>query len=351
MNGLSLFSSAGIGELHLNRLGIDIKVSNELIKRRAALYQTIHKNTKIIQGDITNKKVYEDIISTAKKNKIDFILATPPCQGFSLIGKNKNLEQMQKDKRNYLLNYVVSSIKELNPKYILIENVPRFLNMYFKHGKQFLQPTEFLVKELGEKYEIVENVFNSNDFNVPQDRKRALIRLYKKGLTWKDPVTSNARPTLRDAIGHLPSIESGEHSNIPWHYGRVHSERHINAMQLTPEGKSAFEFNNILKSENGKIPKGFKTTYARMEWDKPCPTITMRNDAISSQRNVHPGRKLKNGKYSDARVLSIKELFLLTGLGNSFTLPKDTSEMLIRQVIGEAVPPKLIHAVCKGIFQ
>ena len=37
------------------------------------------------------------------------------------------------DKRNYLLNYVVSSIKELNPKYILIENVPRFLNMYFNY--------------------------------------------------------------------------------------------------------------------------------------------------------------------------------------------------------------------------
>jgi DNA (cytosine-5)-methyltransferase 1 len=258
---------------------------------------------------------------------------------------------MQKDKRNYLLNYVVSIIKELNPKYILIENVPRFLNMYFKHSKQFLQPTEFLVKELGDKYEIVENVFNTNDFNVPQDRKRALIRLYKKGLTWKDPVSSKAQPTLRDAIGHLPSIESGEHSNIPWHYGRVHSESHINAMQLTPEGKSAFEFNNILKSENGKVPKGFKTTYARMEWDKPCPTITMRNDAISSQRNVHPGRRLKNGKYSDARVLSIKELFLLTGLANSFTLPKDIPEILIRQVIGEAVPPKLIHAVCKGIFQ
>ena len=43
MNGLSLFSSAGIGELHLNRLGINIKVSNELIKRRADLYQNIHK--------------------------------------------------------------------------------------------------------------------------------------------------------------------------------------------------------------------------------------------------------------------------------------------------------------------
>ena len=49
MNGLSLFSSAGIGELYLNRLGINIKVSNELIKRIAELYQKIHKNTEIIQ--------------------------------------------------------------------------------------------------------------------------------------------------------------------------------------------------------------------------------------------------------------------------------------------------------------
>ena len=86
-----------------------------------------------------------------------------------------------------------------------------------------------------------------------------------------------------------------------------------------------------------------------MEWDKPCPTITMRNDAISSQRNVHPGVKLKNGEYSDARVLSIKELFLLTGLGDKFNLKKATPEVLIRQVIGESVPPKLIYQICKGI--
>ena len=44
--------------------------------------------------------------------------------------------------------------------------------MYFKHGKQFLQPTEFLVKELGDKYEIVENVFKEKQANDdPNDKK------------------------------------------------------------------------------------------------------------------------------------------------------------------------------------
>jgi DNA (cytosine-5)-methyltransferase 1 len=77
----------------------------------------------------------------------------------------------------------------------------------------------------------------------------------------------------------------------------------------------------------------------------------MRNDAISSQTNVHPGRKINENIFSDSRVLSIKELFLLTGLGDDFDLPDNTSEILIRQVIGECVPPLLIKKICNSICQ
>ena len=75
----------------------------------------------------------------------------------------------------------------------------------------------------------------------------------------------------------------------------------------------------------------------------------MRNDAISSQTNVHPGKKIDENIFSDARVLSIKELFLLTGLGDDFELPINTPEILIRQVIGECVPPGLIYEITKTI--
>jgi DNA (cytosine-5)-methyltransferase 1 len=50
----------------------------------------------------------------------------------------------------------------------------------------------------------------------------------------------------------------------------------------------------------------------------------MRNDAISSQRNVHPGRLKKNGTYSDARVLTPLELMLLTSLPKKWNVPKGT---------------------------
>ena len=102
MNGVSLFSSAGIGELFLDQVGINIILSNELIERRCQLHEIIYPKKKILCGDIKNPKIFEEINSTIKKNNVKFMIATPPCQGFSLVGKNKTINQMQSDSRNYL---------------------------------------------------------------------------------------------------------------------------------------------------------------------------------------------------------------------------------------------------------
>ena len=85
-----------------------------------------------------------------------------------------------------------------------------------------------------------------------------------------------------------------------------------------------------------------------MEWDKPVPNINMANGSISSQNNIHPDRKNLDGTYSDARVLSIYELILLTGLKETWEPPK-VSDNLIRQILGECVPPKLIYNLVKEL--
>ena len=103
------------------------------------------------------------------------------------------------------------------------------------------------------------------------------------------------------------------------------------------------------KNSNGERLKGYSATYKRIEWDKPAPTITMRNDAISSQSNVHPGRLLENGLYSDARVLTLRELFILSSINPDIDIPDFTSDIQVRFMIGEAVPPKLMEAICKNI--
>ena len=106
-------------------------------------------------------------------------------------------------------------------------------------------------------------------------------------------------------------------------------------------------------NKNGRKIKGFLTTYKRIKWDAPSPTITMCNGAVSSQNNVHPGRKKKDGTYSDARVLTLLELFLLMGLPANIKFPQEVTENQIRYILGEAVPPvllkKMLENNCKYI--
>jgi DNA (cytosine-5)-methyltransferase 1 len=75
----------------------------------------------------------------------------------------------------------------------------------------------------------------------------------------------------------------------------------------------------------------------------------MRNEIISSQNNVHPGRKLKNNTWSDARVLSLRELLILTSLPPDIDLPTDISDTALRQFIGEGIPPKMMQKILEGI--
>jgi DNA (cytosine-5)-methyltransferase 1 len=138
--------------------------------------------------------------------------------------------------------------------------------------------------------------------------------------------------------------------SVVWHFARNHAKNHIEWIRHTPTGKSAFE-NKVYypKKQNGEKIKSYMTAYRRIEWDKPAPTITMRNDAISSQLNVHPGRKLSNNTYSDSRVLSPLEIMILSSIPENWNIPKDTPEILIRKCIGECVPPLLIKNIVSQI--
>ena len=352
LKGLSLFSSAGIAETYYKDIGIDIVLANELIEKRANLYKKLYPKSKMIQGSILDEEVNLKLQKEIEKEKIDIIIATPPCQGVSLIGKNKSQQAMSNDERNHLIFKIIEYIHLIEPKYVLIENVPRYLKLFLIYKNEFVTIEEILKSEFGDKYNIKIDVLDASEFGVPQKRKRAFIKLFKKGLTWNDAKKDTKIISLREAIGHLPSLESNEYSEIPWHYARKHTINNILWMKHTPTNKSAFE-NKVYypQKSNGDKIKAFKTTYARMNWDEPAPTITIRNDCIASQRNVHPGNLKEDGTYSDARVLTPLELMILTSLPTNWNIPKDTSEILIRQVLGECVPPLLIKKVLEPILE
>lgn len=350
IKGMSLFSGGGIGEMLLSKTNVDIVVANELLATRCKFYKFYNPKTTMICGDITKDEIKDCIVKNAIEKGIDFVIATPPCQGASLIGKNKDLEAMKNDFRNYLVFDAVEIIERVKPSFVMLENVTRFYEMlYFYKGKENVSLLEILKDKFGLEYEIEYKVFNSQDYGVPQSRKRGIVRMWKKGNSWVLPLTEKVI-TVREAIGSLPSLESGEYSLIKNHYARKHSFEHVLCMKHTPTGHSAFENEYFFpKNKDGKKIKGFSATFKRIERDQPAPTITMRNDCISSQSNVHPGRLLSDGTYSDARVLTLRELFILSSIDPDIDLPPNISDSQIRYIVGEGIPPRLVMKIVEGI--
>lgn len=346
INALSLFSSAGIGELNIHNKNINFVVANELIEKRAKTYEFFYPKTDMIQGDIRNSDIKNSILEKAIKYDVKFLLATPPCQGLSTIGKNKFQKDFEKDKRNFLIFEVFEFIDNLDLDFILIENVPKFLEMYFPFDNDFLKVIEILQRKYSDMYNIESRVMNAKKYGIAQSRPRSIIKLYKKGLTWEWP-REEEEITLEEAIGHLPSLEPGEYSDIKWHYAKNARNYIVECLRHTKTGTSAIK-NDVYypKKDNGERIKGFHNTYKRMNWNEPAPARTTYSGSISSHNNVHPGRLKSDGTYSDPRVLSLLETFIVSSISPDIQFPKNTSDTFIRTIIGEAIPPKLLERIC-----
>jgi DNA (cytosine-5)-methyltransferase 1 len=144
---LSLFANIGVAEAYLQELGFEVKVANELLPERAALYQSIYPETKMICGDITQKEIFDTIIFESKKCEVDIVMATPPCQGMSTAG-----QQNEDDIRNSLICPVVDLIKKIKPRYVFIENVPLFYSTKIEIDGELVLIPDYLERELSENY-------------------------------------------------------------------------------------------------------------------------------------------------------------------------------------------------------
>ena len=347
--GLSLFASAGIAELNLKKY-IDFVVANELLPIRGKVHEFWHPNAEMICGDITQDTIKQTIINKAIGNKVDFILATPPCQGVSLIGKNKRNSQFLQDARNFLIFHALEIIDAVNPSVVVVENVDRFDKMFFPYNEGMFSIVEILKMRYKGVYQVHSKIYNAADYGVSQARRRLIIVLWKEGYEFEEPQKLAKQITVEEAIGKLPSLEAGDTSEIKHHNARKHTPEHISYMQHTPTGRSAFQNKyHYPKKKDGTRIKGYPYTYKRIDWDRPAPTITMRSDTISSTHTVHPGRLLPNGLYSDARVLTLRELFILSSINPDIDLPQSVSDSQIRYMVGEAVPPLLMEHICKNI--
>ena len=369
MRIVSLFANIGVAEACLNELEhAHVVVANELLIRRAQLYQQIYPETEMICGDITEEPVYQQILKACRRERVDTVMATPPCQGMSTAG-----QKIKFDERNSLVMHALRLIHDVQPRYVVIENVTDFIiTPIIYHGIETMLP-DVIHQELDEDYDIDIHTIDTDDYGVPQTRDRMIILMTRHGVRkrWLLPPVEERKVTMKDAIGDIPTIDpfikdlsAEEFSRLfphyeerrqralaisPWNIPPVHVWRQVKAMMYTPTGQTAFDNPKSHRpiKVDGSFVRGYHNTYKRQNWDTPAYTVTMDNRKISSQNNVHPGRLVgqdENGEniYSDARTLTLYELMRVMSLPDDWNVPTNTDEAFLRRIIGEGIPPLFI---------
>lgn len=364
-NGLSMFANVGIAETYLKDVGVNIVVANEILEERAKFYEHLYPECKMITGDITEQQIYDSVLEKAKELDVDFIIATPPCQGMSIAG-----HRGPEDERNSLVKYAVDMVLDIKPKFALFENVTQQLNTPIEYNGESILIPDYIKERLGNDYFINSTqIINSADYGVCQMRKRAIFLFARKDTNyrWEFPEQEEKKVILEELFAGVPDLwptirEKEYKSMLPnnteealkfhkWHRPPVHCWRNVECMLYTSAGNTAFDNPvHFPKRADGKRIKGFDTTYHRLFWEKPAATVTKYNGSIGSQNNVHPGREWKRDKngdmmYTNPRVLTIYELLLVSTLPTDWDIPEWAKDELIRHVIGEGVPPLLIKKI------
>lgn len=343
----SLFANVGIGTYYLHNQNINCAVANELLGDRAEWHDYIYPNADMVQGDITDPEVYNKLVLLHKQHGCKLVLASPPCQSFS---KANNSKGKASDIRTPLFRTNLDFIRDTDTDYAMIENVPDFLNAKPKQLKELLGDLtigEYIKQELENMGYVVNiGVYSAADYGTAQDRQRAIILAAKKELgLWKFPKKDKFRKLLFEAIGDLPSLEPGQQDpERPMHYALDLPACQIEFLKHTPTASSAWKNKKEYQPVNvdgSESCAQFKASFSRKDWNKPSNTVLTDSGSLGGMINIHPGRPLSDGTYSDCRPLSILELFRITGLPDNYPVPEKfiKNDKLIREVIGECFAP------------
>lgn len=285
---ISLFSCAGVGCYGFKRAGFECIATNELIERRLNVQRFNHKckfDSGYICDDITTdetkKKINDEIKRWEKmgNDKVDVIIATPPCQGMSVANHKKADNEIV---RNSLVVESIFIIKKINPRFFIFENVAAFMKTGCTAPDGTVRAIgDVIYGELGEDYIITDRILNFKNYGAKSSRTRTVVIGVHKSLSeYVSPIelypTFVEEVTLRDVIGDMEHLEWGQiSSNDFYHAFRTYPEEMRPWIHDLKEGQSAFDNEDEKKRPHkvvdGKIVPNIQKNgdkYTRQYWDK-----------------------------------------------------------------------------------
>jgi DNA (cytosine-5)-methyltransferase 1 len=342
-----LFCGVGGFSKGFENAGFQILFGIDMWKPALETFKNAHRNTDAILKDITK---LDDSFFRNYKNKIDVIIAGPPCQGFSMSGKRNT-----SDERNTMYEEVARMVSVINPKIILLENVVGLLSMKSMKGHYVKDLIYKRFESLG--YSVEHRILDASDYGVPQGRKRVIFICSKIGKLSFPESTHSEKPyktlegnlkrkkiTVGDALGNLPDVGKEFYYSPKTEYQNMMSleKKIFNHEKMNHNTEVMKRISLVPPGGNWKdIPKQFynvggehSNNYRRLDSEKPSVTI---KHAIKSMI-IHP-------KYN--RVITVREAARLQSFDDSFLFYGSKSDQ--HQQLANAVPPLLGYVLANHI--
>ncbi len=318
---------------------------------------------------------------TSLRGNVTLITGGPPCQGFSLAGRRN-----PRDPRNKLSSQYIKMVEIISPKYILLENVRGF-NATFSGatGKQAKTPYSMIVRAKLEKlgYSIFTNYVNSQEFGVPQQRKRFIMIGIRNDLFQDEAnpfeILEKIRPnfllskglseravSVQEAITDMETISS----KLVYHSGTTNKGfkqiDYVPPKQLNPYQKIMRRGLNGLKPNGLRLARHKQTTIDKFKLIQSIcrpgfvlnadekKIIGTKKQAISVLDPNKPSKTLTTLPddlihYSEPRILTVRESARIQSFPDDFVFKgkyttggkERTKECPRYTQVGNAVPPLL----------
>lgn len=300
-----------------------------------------------VHGDIN------DLLSskTMRFPKADIVIGGPPCQGFSLLNKQRAI-----DPRKELWQAFMDVVERVAPTVFVMENVPELLS-----SLEFLKIRE-RAESLG--YMTVSGILNAADFGVPQRRKRAMIIASRNGFP-RMPEPTHCDPQKRQGLfrqGMLPWETVGRAvydleepcgtdimvGQVPppmdLHFGRTPTKESLARYRCVPEGGNRFDLQkkrpDITPACWIRKKSGGTDLFGRLWWDRPAFTIRTEFFKPEKGRYLHPRQNRPITHREAARLQSFSDNFKFLG-----------TKIEVARQIGNAVPPLLAKKVAEAAVE
>lgn len=352
---IDLFSGAGGFSLGFQRRfgsRLSIVWANDFNEESVATYNANFGNHCTF-GDIV------DILADPKTEipKAEIVIGGPPCQGFSLLNKNR-----QHDPRKELWIPYLQVVERSEARVFVMENVRQLLNT----------PEHESIEEEAAKlgFKTASGVLCAADYGVPQIRYRAFIvgsldtdpNLFfppekthynpeQNGRSKNNGGNNSLKPyrTVRDVLADLPMPETTELGAQPaplnLHFGRNPTEKSLARYKVvSEEGMNRFDLQRLAPELTPdcwiRKEKGGTDLFGRLWWDRPAFTIRTEFYKPEKGRYLHPEQHRPITHREAARIQTFPDDFEFMG-----------SKIEIARQIGNAVPPLLAEAVADSVFR